>query len=121
MDTFKKTRRLSPWTAALAATAAVAGLAHAQDAALSSAHQLTVRYSDLDVSTTSGATVLYQRLQGAAHFVCGAEGRSLADQTQWRGCVSRAVDQAVTAVHSPALSAIQAGRAEAMRTALLRR
>ena len=83
--------------------------------------RVEVRYSDLDVSTVAGATALYQRLQGAAHFVCGAEGRSLAEQDQWRGCVRSAVGQAVSAVHSPALSAIDADGARPMQTALLRR
>ncbi len=122
MDTFKKTRRLSLWTAALAASAACASFAQAQALSSTDAHQLRVRYSDLDVSTVAGATVLYQRLQGAAHFVCGEEGRSLAEQTQWRGCVNSAVGQAVSAVHSAPLSAIEAdGAARSMQTALLRR
>jgi len=121
MDTFKKPRRLSLWTAALAASAACASLAQAQDLMSTDAHRLTVRYSDLDVSTVAGATVLYQRLQGAAHFVCGEEGRSLDEQTQWRECVRNAVGQAVSAVHSPALSAIDADGARPMQTALLRR
>jgi UrcA family protein len=122
MDTFKKTRRLSLWTAALAASAAFAGLAQAEDISNSDAHRLTVRYSDLDVSTVAGAAALYQRLQGAAHFVCGEEGRGLAEQAQWRGCVHSAVGQAVAAVHSPALSAIEAeGGARPLQTALLRR
>jgi UrcA family protein len=122
MDTFKKTRRLSLWTAALAATAACTGLAQAQALTASDAHQLTVHYSDLDVSTVAGATALYQRLQGAAHFVCGEQGRSLTEQTQWRGCVRSAVGQAVEAVHSATLSAIEAGGgARSMQTAQLRR
>ncbi len=121
MDTFKKTRRLSLWTAALAATAACASLAQAQDMTSTGVHQLKVRYSDLDVSTAAGATALYQRLTGAAHFVCGEEGRSLAEQTQWRGCVHSAVGQAVSAVHSPTLSAIEADGGRSLQTALLRR
>ena len=120
MDTFTNTRRLSLWTAALVATA-FAAVAQAQEVTSTDAHQLKVRYSDLDVNTVAGATQLYQRLQGAAHFVCGAEGRSLSEQTQWRGCVRSAVDQAVNAVHSPSLTAIEAGRAGTMPTALLRR
>lgn len=121
MDTFRKTRRLSSWIAALAATTACASLAQAQ-ALTGDAHQLTVRYNDLDVSTVAGATALYQRLQGAAHFVCGEEGRSLTEQMQWRGCVRSAVGQAVTAVHSATLSAIEAdGGARSMQTAQLRR
>jgi UrcA family protein len=121
MDTFKNTRRLSLWTAALAAAAAFSTLAQAQDTLGSDAHQLTVRYSDLDVNTVAGASVLYRRLQGAAHFVCGDEGRSLIEQRQWDGCVRDALTEAVTAVHSPTLSAIEAGRTGAMQTALLRR
>jgi UrcA family protein len=121
MDTFRKTRRLSLWTVAIAASAACASLAQAQDLTSTEAHQLTVRYNDLDVSTVAGATALYQRLQGAAHFVCGQEGRSLVEQSQWRGCVRSAVAQAVSAVHSPTLSAVEADGARPMQTALLRR
>jgi UrcA family protein len=121
MDTFKNPRRLSLWTAALAASAAFASLAQAQDITGSEPHQLKVRYGDLDVNTVAGATALYRRLQGAAHFVCGDEGRSLDEQRQWEGCVHDALAEAVTAVHSPTLSAIEAGRTGAMQTALLRR
>jgi len=122
MDTFKRSRRLSLWTAAIAASAAFASLAQAQAITRTDVHQLRVRYNDLDVSTVAGASALYQRLQGAAHFVCGQEGRSLAEQTQWRSCVRSAVGEAVTAVHSETLSAIEAGGgARSMQTALLRR
>ena len=120
MDTFKKTRRLSLWSAALTASVACATLAQARDPTIGDTHQLRVRYNDLDVSTIAGATTLYQRLQGAAHFVCGEEGRSLAEQWQWRGCVRSAVGQAVSAVHSPTLSAIDGGT-RSPETALLRR
>jgi UrcA family protein len=121
MDTFKKTRRLSLWTAALVAGVGFATLAQAQDTLGSDTHHLTVRYGDLDANTVAGATVLYRRLQGAAHFVCGDEGRSLSEQRQWDGCVHEALTEAVTAVHSPTLSAIEKGRTGAMQTALLRR
>ena len=122
MDTLIPTRRCSLLLAALAAAACFAGTAQAQDAANTQTHQLKVRYSDLNVSTVGGATALYHRIQGAARFVCGEEGRSLDEQMQWRSCVRDAVEGAVNTVHSPVLSAIDAaGGAGPMRTALLRR
>ena len=122
MDTFIPTRRCSLLIAALAVAACVAGTAQAQDATNTQTHQLKVRYSDLNVSTVDGATALYHRIQGAARFVCGQEGRSLEEQMQWRSCVRSAVEGAVSAVDSPVLSAIDAaGGAHSMQTALLRR
>ena len=114
-------RKLSLLCAAVAVAAGVAGTAQAQSAAASpDLHRLTVAYNDLNVNTASGATALYQRIRGAAHFVCGEEGRSIDEQAHWNSCVRAAVSQAVTSVHSPMLSALDAGRAPGtMPTALL--
>jgi UrcA family protein len=123
MDTLIPTRRRSLLIAALAAAACIAGTAQAQDGENTQPHQLKVRYSDLNVSTVTGATALYHRIQGAARFVCGEEGRSLVEKMQWHTCVRDAVEGAVSTVHSPVLSAIdaEAGGGRSMQTALLRR
>ena len=53
--------------------ACLTGTALAQDRP-GAARVMTVRYSDLNISTTAGATTLYYRIVGAAHYVCGDEG-----------------------------------------------
>ena len=61
----------------------------------------TVSFRDLDLSTSSGAEALYERIATAAREVCrGAELASLHE------CRSRAVDDAVKGVGSPLLSSI---------------
>jgi UrcA family protein len=67
-----------------------------------------VSYADLDISTPAGAQVLYQRIQRAAREVCPAD--NFHDLAVWhaRQCISKSVDEAVKAVHSPALSALHA-------------
>ncbi len=105
MPNLKSLRRLSLSGLALAAIALAAQAASAQDTVRS----LKVSYGDLNVHTAAGAELLYQRIRGAAHFVCGARGRSLLEQQQWRSCVRGAISEAVTRVHSPLLSALDAG------------
>jgi UrcA family protein len=85
--------------------ACVTGTALAQDP---SGRVMTVRYSDLNLSTTAGATTLYQRILGAAHYVCGEEGYpdGIDMQNYYNGCFKAAVNDAVTKVHSPLLTQI---------------
>jgi len=105
MFTLKTLGRLSVSALALAALGATA---QASEAAVPT---LKVSYSDLNVRTEAGAALLYQRIRGAAHFVCGEQGRSLAEKAQWQSCVRSAISDAVTTVHSPLLSALDAGAA----------
>jgi len=79
-----------------------------------------VRYSDLDVSTRSGAQTLYNRIAGAARTVCGFEGTPLLDQAIWKACYRDAISAAVMKVNSPLLTAIDTGQA-LPAVALLRR
>jgi UrcA family protein len=68
---------------------------------------VTVRYHDLNLSSSQGVTVLYQRIRGAASEVCQSfEGREpLERQLLLTDCFGQAVANAVRAVHSDALSA----------------
>jgi UrcA family protein len=88
--------------------ACVAGTALAQEPADAAARVMTVRYSDLNLSTNAGATTLYYRILGAAHYVCGEEGsqHGIDMQNYWNGCYRTAVNDAVTKVHSPLLTQI---------------
>jgi UrcA family protein len=88
--------------------ACVTGTALAQDPSGASDRVMTVRYSDLNLATTAGATTLYYRILGAAHYVCGEEGypNGIDMQNYWNGCFRTAVNDAVTKVHSPLLTQI---------------
>jgi UrcA family protein len=88
--------------------ACMTGTALAQDPSGASGKVMTVRYSDLNLSTTAGATTLYNRIVGAARFVCGDEGypNGIDMQNYWNGCFRTAVNDAVTKVHSPLLTQI---------------
>jgi len=88
--------------------ACVTGTALAQDPSGASGKVMTVRYSDLNLSTTAGATTLYNRIVGAAHFVCGEVGypNGIDMQNYWNACFKTAVDNAVTKVHSPLLTQV---------------
>ena len=59
----------------------------------------TVRFKDLDLSTTVGAQTLYERIKSAASDVCSEQ-----DYMFVRKCRARAVADAVAGVNSPLLS-----------------
>jgi UrcA family protein len=79
---------------------------------------MTVGYSDLDVSQSRGATILYGRILTAAQMVCtpaeGAISSFPARTAGSRACVQRAISMAVTSVDRPALSAIFAANYPSM-------
>jgi UrcA family protein len=67
-----------------------------------------VSYADLDISTPTGAKVLYGRIAAAAHQVCALSGyKDLGAMQRVNGCVDRAINNAVKDVDSPALSALR--------------
>jgi len=120
----KSVARPALGSAAFVLTACLAGTALAQDRPGDYAKVMTVRYSDLNLSTTAGATTLYQRIVGAARFVCGEEGyqSGIDMQNYWNGCFQGAVNDAVTKVHSPMLTKVAGKeRVKALATAMLGR
>ena len=67
-----------------------------------------VSYADLDISTPTGAKVLYGRIVRAAKEVCRYNGyQSLGAAQLTTHCVDFAIDNAVKDVGSPALSALR--------------
>jgi UrcA family protein len=73
----------------------------------SDAPALAVEYSDLDLSSTSGAKALYSRLRGAARQVCAdLEGKDLKRRANWKACYDEAVARAVLQVNNDAVSAL---------------
>ena len=69
-----------------------------------------VSYGDLNLTTPEGAGILYQRIRGAARSVCGDQGRTLFEQSQWTSCVSDAISRAVAEVDNPGLTSIHGSR-----------
>jgi len=108
MDTCTPIRRFSLISLALAGAALLAATAQAQTPDVRNLHTVTVRYGDLNLASAAGATTLYNRIRGAARFVCGEEGRGIDEQLVWNDCYHTTVSDAVSAVHSPLLSALDA-------------
>ena len=72
---------------------------------------LTVRYSDLNLSTEQGSLALYGRIVAAAHQVCTVEGiRDLRAVAAVKDCREQAIAQAVRDVNSPMLASVYAER-----------
>jgi UrcA family protein len=70
----------------------------------------TVRYSDLDITKSDGAKVLYSRIQAAAEDVCGrSTGTDPILRLAVTGCVHSAVDKAVKDVNAPMLTYLRFG------------
>jgi UrcA family protein len=68
----------------------------------------TVSYADLDISKPAGAKTLYGRIVTAAKHVCrDSSYGNLLGMKQERRCTDYAIDNAVKAVGSPALSALR--------------
>ena len=61
-----------------------------------------VGYSDLDVSTMSGAKTLYLRIRFAAETLC--ESTATWGKKEGQACVNKAVDDAVVRLNRPLLS-----------------
>ena len=68
------------------------------------AQSRTVKVADVDMSTPSGAHVLYRRIQAAAQVVCSTY--FFATDTDKARCVRDATADAVTRINQPALSAV---------------
>ena len=113
--------RVSNVSLACLAMLGVAALANAGGAAAAQATErsVTIGYSDLDLTTRSGADALYARLSGAARLVCGDSGRSLTEQRAWEHCYAQALGAAIARVDNPLLS--RDAQRDAIRTAMLRR
>ena len=88
----------------LAGTVGAAQAATSEDAVPT----VVVRYGDLDLSTTEGARVLYQRISVAAHQVCSFENsRAVSQIGKNRACREAAIERAVNAVNNPQLVAMR--------------
>lgn len=83
------------------------------------AHSVTVRFGDLDITTSAGAAALYHRIEAAARVTCGYEDHPFVRPPYTERCNSSAISAAVASVNSPLLSAIHAARRGSSPTAML--
>jgi UrcA family protein len=88
--------------------ALLALLSAASLAGAPAAPMTTVKYADLNLSTASGVTALYQRIERAATEVCQLpQGtRQLKLETELKACRAEATDRAVGQADLPKLSAM---------------
>jgi UrcA family protein len=80
---------------------------------------INVHFADLDLTRSEAAAELYQRLAGAAKTVCTSlEGRDLASQMRFKGCVETAVGSAIAKVDRPLLTTYYKTRTNGRHTAV---
>jgi UrcA family protein len=73
--------------------------------------QTTVKYGDLNISTSQGAAALYNRIRGAADGVCRPlDHGDLSSKSRLAACVHNAIADAVTSVNQPALTAVYSAK-----------
>jgi UrcA family protein len=102
------TRRFAAGALSLAVASSFAGICSAAD---TNPLQALVKYGDLNVSSTSGATVLYNRIRAAAEQVCRPfDNRDFAFQRLKETCIHNAIADAVTKVNQPALFSVYSAK-----------
>ena len=70
----------------------------------------TVRFSDLDITKSDGAKVLYSRIRAAAQDVCGlSTNTDPILRMATKGCIEKAIDKAVKDVNAPLLTQLRFG------------
>jgi UrcA family protein len=70
----------------------------------------TVRFDDLNLSSSAGAKALYTRIRLAAQEVCNlSTGGDPGMRSAARACINKAVDDAVLRIHAPNLTTMRFG------------
>jgi UrcA family protein len=108
MNTSTQVSRILAATIFAALTCSIATVSFASDS--SDALQVKVKYGDLNVSSTSGAAALYNRIRVAADTVCHPfqplNPGDLGARTIFAACVQKAMSNAIKEVNEPALFTI---------------
>jgi UrcA family protein len=124
MKSLEPTHRASLLSATLVAALGSLGAAGASAAPTvdltHSTRALTVNFRDVNLATVGGATTLYRRIEGAARFVCGDRGRTIAELRDWQDCYRGAIAGAVATVNSPLLTSIHRSQRAAPGVTALR-
>lgn len=112
----KRTRRSMLVVLAAVSAAGWAVVAHANDADYDVPTQV-VKFADLNLDSTVGASSLYRRIESAADRVCGGprSTRELSRAVPFDACKVQAIGRAVDAVNSRGLTSLylaKTGKAE---------
>jgi len=79
----------------------------AAQSAAATGPSIKINYSDLNVSTEAGAKVLLSRIRNAADHLCGYYPENdLGRRADHMACVRETVNEAVTEVDNPVLTAL---------------
>jgi UrcA family protein len=85
--------------------------------------QVKVKYGDLNVSSTSGATTLYNRIRVAADTVCHPlqpfTPANLGARKIFAACVQKAMSNAINDVNEPALFTVANSKSGTSKPVLL--
>jgi UrcA family protein len=97
---------------ALAATALATstGFASMSVAAETRTVSTIVRYGDLDLANPEGARAVLKRINHAAKRVCDPEPESALEYDDWRQCVAKARDGAVSRLNAPMVTTAYGGK-----------
>lgn len=95
---------------AAATLAAGVGSAGASAAADRQTVSTTVRYGDLNLANAEGAKAMLTRIKHAARQVCQPAPEFALDYADWRNCVSKATDGAVSSLNAPMVTAAYSGK-----------
>jgi UrcA family protein len=121
MNTSNQVSRILAATVFAALTCSIATVSFASESP--DALQVKVKYADLNVSTTSGATSLYNRIRGAADSVCHlfrpSNPGDLAARKVFTDCVHKAMSNAINEVNEPALFSVANAKAGTSKPVLL--
>ena len=109
------TSNLTHFRRSLAVAAAAAALTVATTSFAtppsSDAPSVTVRYDDLNLTTTAGVNALYHRISTAARAVCpDTYSRDLGVVAAGERCQASAIAHAVSDLHNPQLALLHASR-----------
>jgi UrcA family protein len=92
---------------AILGSAAIGFAPAASAAAAAVPPQVTVKFADLNVSTSQGAAALYRRIEYAAQEVCSRMYVSTEAYKHYKSsCLQKVIGDAVVKVDRPALSAV---------------
>ena len=98
---------------AAATLATATGFTAASVAAEQRTVSTTVRYGDLNLANADGAKAMLTRIKHAARQVCEPAPETALDYPDWRKCVAKATDGAVSRLNAPMVTAAYRGKAAA--------
>jgi UrcA family protein len=105
MNTSTQASRILAATLFAALTCSIATVSFASDS--SDALQVKVKYDDLNVSSASGATALYNRIRRAAETACQpVKNPNVFPRKLFYVCMQKAISDAINEVNEPALFTI---------------